>query len=67
MTTTIETPPAADARLLVTVEEAMRLLSIKRNTLYTLLNSGAIKSVKLGGARRIVVASLQAYIEQEQQ
>lgn len=64
MTTT--DAPAADARLLITVDEAMRLLSVKRDLLYTLINSGAIKSMTIGRARRVVTASLYEYIERHQ-
>lgn len=64
MTTT--QAPAADERLLVTVKEAAERLSIGRDLLYVLLNEGAIKSVKIGGARRVVVESLRAYIERQQ-
>lgn len=58
--------PAADARLLVTVKEAAERLSISRSLMYELLNRGEIASVKVGDLRRVVVASLHAYVERHQ-
>lgn len=49
--------------LLLTPEEAAELLRIGRATLYRLLAAGAIRSIKVGGLRRIAVADLEAYIE----
>jgi excisionase family DNA binding protein len=54
---------AADAPLLVTVEEAARRLSIGRTAAYLLVLRGELQSVKIGRARRVVVASLEAYIQ----
>ena len=54
---------APDAPLLVTVEEAARRLSIGRTAAYLLVLNGEIQSVKIGRTRRVVVASLEAYIQ----
>lgn len=54
-------PP--DAPLLVTVEEAARRLSIGRTAAYLLVLNGELQSVKIGRTRRVVVASLKAYIQ----
>ncbi len=50
MNTFIEVPLD---RLLYTVDEACRLLSIRRTTMFALLKDGTITSVKIGRARRI--------------
>lgn len=52
-----------DAPLLVTVEEAARRLSIGRTAAYLLVLQGELQSVKIGRTRRVVVASLEAYIQ----
>lgn len=51
--------------LLVTVEEAARRLSIGRTAAYLLVLRGELQSVKIGRARRVVVASLEAYIQRK--
>ena len=50
--------------LLVRVEEAARLLSLARSTVYEMLDAGAIPSVRWGTARRIPVDALRTWIEQ---
>ncbi|KAA5829685.1 helix-turn-helix domain-containing protein [Saccharopolyspora hirsuta] len=49
-------------RLLLTVEEAGRRLSLSRTTIFRLLREGAISSVRIGNARRIPAESLQSYV-----
>ena len=49
-------------RLLLRPEEAAEALSVSRTTLYGLLASGAIQSVKVGGLRRIPVEALENYV-----
>jgi excisionase family DNA binding protein len=46
---------------LLTVEEAARRLSLGRTTLYALLKTGAITSVKVGRLRRIPAEALTDY------
>ena len=46
-------------RLAVSVTEAGRLLGISRNTAYTLVASGEIPSVRIGGMFRVPLAGLQ--------
>ena len=48
--------------LLVRVEEAARLLSLGRSTVYEMIAGGELRSVKCGSARRIPVAALQQWI-----
>lgn len=53
-----EPPP-----VLISVEEAARRLSIGRTAAYLLVLKGELQSVKIGRTRRVVVASLEAYIQ----
>ena len=48
--------------LLVRVEEAARILSLSRSTIYEMMDSGELPSVRRGAARRIPVAALHAWI-----
>lgn len=50
-------------RLAYTVDEAAEILSIGRSTLYELLTSGKIASVKIGRSRRIRHAAIVAYLD----
>jgi excisionase family DNA binding protein len=50
--------------LLLTVEQAARLLQISRSGVYALVRSGALRSVQLGGLRRVVRSDLLAFIEE---
>ena len=61
-TTNIQMQPQSEPPLLVTVEEAARRLSIGRTAAYMLVLRGELQSVKIGRTRRVVVASLEAYI-----
>ncbi|MCE7005469.1 helix-turn-helix domain-containing protein [Kibdelosporangium philippinense] len=57
-----DTGPANGAtRLLLDVPAAARQLSISRTTMYALLKSGEIESVKIGTLRRVPLAALAAY------
>uniref|UniRef100_UPI003F49423D helix-turn-helix domain-containing protein n=1 Tax=Actinomadura rifamycini TaxID=31962 RepID=UPI003F49423D len=49
-------------KLLLTVPEAARALSISRSKLYELLASGAVRSVRIDGSRRIPIDALNAYV-----
>jgi excisionase family DNA binding protein len=50
-------------RVMLTVVEAARRLSIGRSTIYELIASGALESVHIGRLRRIPVESLAAFVE----
>lgn len=50
------------APLLIRVEEAARMLSLGRSTIYELMASGELPSVTIGTARRIPLAALQSWI-----
>ena len=49
-------------RLLLTVTEAAEAVGIGRSTLYLLLASGAIPSVRIRGKRLIRVTDLHAFV-----
>lgn len=51
--------------LLVRVEEAARILSLSRSTIYEMMDSGELPSVRWGAARRISVAALRAWVERQ--
>ena len=48
--------------LLITVEEAARRLAVGRSHLYRLLQSGALRSRRIGGCRRIALTDLDAFV-----
>lgn len=47
----------------ITYEEAQRLTSLGRTTLWRLASTGEVKTARVGRAVRINVASLEAYME----
>jgi excisionase family DNA binding protein len=49
--------------LLVRVEDAARILSLSRSTIYEMMDSGELPSVRRGAARRIPMAALRAWVE----
>ena len=56
-TTTTTTTP-----LLVRVEEAARMLSLGRSTVYELIASGQLPSITIGKSRRVPVEALKQWI-----
>lgn len=48
--------------LLLTVEEAADRLRIGRTTMYALVSSGAVESVKVGRLRRVPAEAVDAYV-----
>ncbi|MCK9899107.1 transcriptional regulator [Parafrankia colletiae] len=50
-------------KLLLTPAEAAELLGVGRTTIYELMNSGDIPSVRIGRARRIPSADLVAFVD----
>jgi excisionase family DNA binding protein len=50
-------------RLLVTVEEAARQLSIGRSHLYELILRGTLRSIRIGRTRRIATRDIEAFID----
>jgi excisionase family DNA binding protein len=55
-------PPDSD-KLLVSVEEAARRLSIGRSHLYQHLLRGSLPSIRIGRSRRIASRDLEAFVE----
>jgi excisionase family DNA binding protein len=51
--------------LLVRVEEAARMLSLSRSTIYEMMDAGELPSVRRGAARRIPVAALRDWVAQQ--
>ncbi len=60
-----EKAPVPDSRLLLNVEEAAQLLSLGRNTLYSLMLSGQIASLKIGRLRRVPVSALKEFVRHQ--
>jgi excisionase family DNA binding protein len=48
---------------MLTVLDVARVLKVARNTVYVLIYSGALESVKIGACRRIRREALREYIE----
>ncbi|MEX2225374.1 MAG: helix-turn-helix domain-containing protein [Dehalococcoidia bacterium] len=48
--------------LLITVKEAGRRLGLGRSATWVLIQRGVLPSVKVGGARRVLVADLQEFV-----
>jgi excisionase family DNA binding protein len=53
----------AVARLLYRVTDVAEALSLSRAKVYELITSGALRSVRIDGARRIRAADLEAFVE----
>ncbi len=47
--------------LLVTIDEAAQALSVSRRTLYRLIDTGQIDTVRIGSSRRIPTVALQSF------
>ena len=54
-----------EERILLTVDAAARRLGLSRAHLYPYVMSGSLPSIKIGRARRIPVAALEAWIAQK--
>lgn len=67
MTDTIELINQTAQILAVSPNEAARLCSIGRTTLYAALSSGDLKSVKIGTRRLITIDALRAWLKQNEQ
>ena len=48
--------------VLLTVEEAADALALGRTKVYELLDAGALRSIKIGRARRIPVEALHEFV-----
>lgn len=56
-------PPIADDRVLLSVSDAARVLSIGRSTLYQLLASGELPSVCIHSRRLVARDSISAFVQ----
>lgn len=54
--------PAVPVTLLLTAEEAAYALRVGRSKVYELMRSGALRSVKIGGSRRVSATALAEYV-----
>lgn len=66
MTNTPELLSQAAQILAVSPNEAARLCSIGRTTLYAALSSGDLKSVKIGTRRLITLDALRAWLKRNE-
>lgn len=57
-----DTGPEQVSRLLYRVSEAAAALSLSRAKVYELINSGALRSVRIDGSRRIRAADLEGFV-----
>lgn len=67
MTDTTELLTQAAQILAVSPNEAARLCSIGRTTLYAALSSGELKSIKIGTRRLITIEALRAWLQKNEQ
>ncbi len=51
--------------LLLTVEQAAEKLSLARSTLYQLVLTGEVVSIKIGRSRRVPIDALADYIDRK--
>lgn len=54
-----------ESRLLLRIDEAARLLGLGRSKAYELVASGELPAVRIGRARRIPAAGLEAWVERQ--
>ena len=57
-----EKPVLDRPRLMYRVEEAAELLSLSRDRIYQLIRSNQLRSVQVGGSRRIPARALEDYV-----
>lgn len=57
-------PRDPDTARLLTVKECCERLHVSVPTLYALINSGELRSITIGRARRIPVSALTRYIDE---
>ena len=64
-TTTETTATGKDENRLVTIAGAARLLSLGRNTVYRLIETGRLDTVELNGCKRVTMRSIRAFVDGE--
>ena len=50
-------------QILLKVRDAARLLGLGRSMTYEFIRNGELKSIKVGGARRVLVSDLHEFVE----
>ena len=58
----VDAPPAALPKILLTPDEAAQALGIGRTKLYALLATAELPSVRIGGSRRVSVDALTEFV-----
>ena len=53
-----------DDRMLYRVGEVAELLSLSKSKVYELIRSGALRSIRIDGCRRIRGVDLQAFVDE---
>lgn len=61
-----ERRPAEGPALLLTAEEAARLLSVSRSRIYEWIQTGELPSVTLGRSRRVTRRALEAFVAERE-
>jgi excisionase family DNA binding protein len=64
MTDQNTTPPSGMPRIMLTPEQAAAALGIGRTTMFALIKSGEVESVRIGRLRRVPLDSIEAYTRQ---
>ena len=64
---TVNDHNAVSDRMAVSPAEAARLAGVGRTTIYEAIGSGALRSLKIGKRRLILIVSLRAWLETAQQ
>lgn len=62
-----DTTPNPQDRLLVRPEDAARMLSLGRGTVYGMIASGELPAVRLGRAVRVPMDALRRWIDEQTQ
>lgn len=53
--------PTSDAPLLLRMADAARLLSVSRTSMYALVASGHVRSIRVGRSRRVARAEIERF------
>lgn len=65
MSTTMETVARTVVPVVYRVDEAAEALRISRDTIYELIRSGRLRTIKLGARRLVPVVALHEYVSGE--
>lgn len=63
----METKPNAAIRILLDLKETARALKLSDRTVWTLANTGQLKSIRIGRSRRFDLADVRDFIERKKQ